>query len=69
MEGNLGFFARGQPDLVITCSQVKLREPACASKFIKQLVDDRKRILSFNSESIEVMVIHDKSPSWKNSCI
>jgi hypothetical protein len=69
LEGNFGFFSRGQPDLVIACSQVELREPARAREFVKQLINERQRILALNSKSIEMTVIHYKAPSWNNGCI
>ena len=41
--------------------QVELREPGSTSKFIQELIDNRKWILAFNCQSVKLSIINDES--------
>lgn len=63
-EGCLGYVLFADFDLVITASQIHLREHSCTRKLIKELVDARKRIRILDRFLIERAVVNHQSISF-----
>jgi DNA-directed RNA polymerase subunit F len=63
-EGCLGYILLADFDLVITTSQIHLREHSCTRKLIKEFIDARKRICILDRFLIERTVVNHQSISF-----